>query len=379
MTESSTCSLNTALNVSDLHSDQDFNNSAEFLDDEDSTEYITLDPEFAEICTEPEACSQNEQLSCCLPAIKRKTTESTFDFMISCYKKDFRGQHHSNGKVEAKVISKEYHVFGNSLEEVLEQNFVKSHIRQEVIVYDDQNFKRVKWADDADTEFSDIDKYMLFKDLHRKRTYRVSELQLNLDIMVKWRKKVIDVYLHVYSLAIANQKLYDLVMKLEAPDDPDRSGACSNESYQEIIIELKTMHPEVSADSFVWNNWAEHVEASPGYKRDYVKQNPDEIRLLLRPASNGDSVLLEENRRGLFFAKTITRAMEGHIKGLKEHSAQLSAAASMIDARVLEMEIQLKSHNEMLTSMQRSLAPVENGLSRSLAKFVTDAEDVDHM
>lgn len=280
------------------------------------------------------------------------------------------------------MITRECNVFGDSPEEVLEQIWeaVRSHIRREVIVYDDQSFKRVKWANDEDPEFKDMDKYVLFKDLQRKRTHRASELQEKSDVMIKWRGKVIDVYLHVYSLAVANQKLYDLVKILEAPDDPDRSGACSNKSFQGLINELKTMHPEVSADSFVWNNWAEHVEASPGYRRDDVKQNPpDNIRSHLRPTPNDDSVVLEENRRGLFFAKTIVRAMEGHIKDLREHSVQLSAAATKIEERVSGMEIQLKSYNEMLTSMQRSLAPMENELSRALASSVTDAVDVDHM
>lgn len=374
------CSINPDLDASCA------NYSAEYLEDEDPLGDPIGDidkfPDFDENCTEPVVVPEPDHPSSDLPAAKRKRSESTFDFRISCYKKDFRGQHHDKGKADTKVITREYHVFGDSPEEVLEQIWeaVRSHIRREVIVYDDQSFKRVKWANDEDPEFKDMDKYVLFKDLQRKRTHRASELQEKSDVMIKWRGKVIDVYLHVYSLAVANQKLYDLVKILEAPDDPDRSGACSNKSFQGLINELKTMHPEVSADSFVWNNWAEHVEASPGYRRDDVKQNPpDNIRSHLRPTPNDDSVVLEENRRGLFFAKTIIRAMEGHIKDLREHSVQLSTAASKIEERVSGMEIQLKSYNEMLTSMQRSIAPMENELSRALASSVTDAVDVDHM
>ena len=324
-----------------------------------------------------------------LPTAKRKrsktrsetSSESTFDFMISCYKKEFRGQHHDKGKTAEKLICKEFQVFGNSPDEVLEQTWeaVRSYIRREVIVYDDQNFKKVKWAGDTDPEFQDMDKYVLFKDLQRKRTYRASDLQEKSDVMVKWRGKVVDVYLHIYSMAVANQKLYDLVKRLEAPEDPDRAGAWSNKSFQGLINELKSLHPEVSADSFVWNNWAEHVEAAPGYRREFVKQNPpDDIRSFLKPAPNDDSGVLEENRRGLLLAQTIVRAMEKGVKELREHSVQLSATASQIEERISGMEIQLKSYNEMLTSMQRSLAPVESELSRTLASSVTDADDVDH-
>lgn len=189
-----------------------------------------------------------------------------------------------------------------------------------------------------------MDKFVLFKDLQRKRTYRVSDLQEKPDVMIRWRSKVIDVYLHVYSLAVANQKLYDLVKKLEAPDDPDRSGACSNKSFQGLINELKRMHPEVSADSFVWNNWAEHVEAAPGYRLDYVKLNPpDDIQSHLRPAPNDDSAILEENRRGLFFAKTIIRAMEVHIQELREQSVHLSAAAKKLKNGYREWKYSLKA------------------------------------
>lgn len=325
--------------------------------------------------------SETDHLSDDSPAVKRKKAESDYEFKISCYKKEFRGQHHDKGKTVEKLIVKDLEVFGNSADEVLKQTWevVKSHIRREVLVYDDQGFKKVKWADDMDPEYKDMDKFVLFKDLQRKRTYRASDLQEKSDIMVKWRGKVIDVYLHIYSLAVANHKMYDLVKKLESPEDPDRSGACSNKSFQGLINELKALHPELSADSFVWNNWAEHIEAAPGYRREGMKQTPpDDIRPLLRPAPNDDSAVLEENRRGLFLAKTIVRAMEGNIRELREHSAQLSAAACKIEERVSGMEIQLKSYNDMLTSMQRSLAPVENELSRALANFVTDADDIDH-
>lgn len=370
------CSIRPDLDASDAAY------APEFLDEEDPIGNIDRFPEFEEDGTEPEGEPETGDLSNDLLSAKRRRPESTFDFMISCYKKEFRGQHHDKGKADSKVINKEFNVFGDSPEEILQQiwDAVRSHVRREIIVYDDHGLKRVKWGNDADPEFEDMDKYVLFKDLQRKRTYRASELQEKSDVMVKWRGKVIDVYLHVYSLAVANQKVYDLVKRLEAPEDPDRSGACSNTSFQGLINELKTMHPEVSADSFVWNNWAEHVESAPGYRRDEVKQNPPEsIRSHLRPASTDDSVVLEENRRGLFFAKTIVRAMEVNIKELREQSVQLSTAASKIEERVSGMEIQLKSYNEMLTSMQRSLAPVENELSRALASSVTDAEDVDHM
>ncbi|XP_065078245.1 uncharacterized protein LOC135701390 [Ochlerotatus camptorhynchus] len=355
----SCCSINLELDASDA----DY--AAEFLDEDDPIGNIDKFPDYDETePAEPEQEPEADHPSSVLSAPKRKRLEeSTFHFMISCYKKDFRGQHHDKGKADAK----EFHVFGNSPEEVLEQTWeaIRSHIHREVTVYDDQSLKRVKWTEGADPEFKDMDKFVLFKDLQRKRTYRVSDLQEKPDVMIRWRSKVIDVYLHVYSLAVANQKLYDLVKKLEAPDDLDRSGACSNKSFQGLINELKRMHPEVSADSFVWNNWAEHVEAAPGYRRDDVKLNPPEdIQSHLRPAPNDDSAILEETRRGLFFTKTIIRAIEVHIQELREQSG---------------MDIQLKSYNEMLTSMQRSLVPVENELSRALANSVTDAGDVDHV
>ncbi|XP_053681863.1 uncharacterized protein LOC128732604 [Sabethes cyaneus] len=310
---------------SDTDTGQDSEYSAEFLDNgnslENSEEEIQKLPQFYENCPETEAEPQSDDFPSILPAVKRKRSESTFDFMISIYKKDFRGQHHDKGKVDSKVIAKEWHVFGDSPEQVFEQIWgaVSSHIRREVIVYDDQNMKRVKWANDADPEFEDMDKYILFKDLQRKRTYRTFDVRENTDIMVRWRGKLIDVYLHVYSLAVTNQKLYELVKKLEAPNDPDRSGASSNKSFFGLINELKAMHPEVSADSFVWTNWAEHVEAAPGYRRDDVKLNPpNSVRSHLRPAPTDESAILEENRRGLFFAKTIVCAMESDIKVIKE-------------------------------------------------------------
>ncbi|XP_065075009.1 uncharacterized protein LOC135698804 [Ochlerotatus camptorhynchus] len=375
------CSINLELDASDA----DY--AAEFLDEDDPIGNIDKFPDYDETePAEPEQEPEADHPSSVLPVPKRKRLEEcTFHLIISCYKKDFRGQHHDKGKADAKVITRECHVFGNSPEEVLEQTWeairshTRSHIRREVTVYDDQSLKRVKWTEGADPE-EDMDKFVLFKDLQRKRTYRVSDLQEKPDVMIRWRCKVIDVYLHVYSLAVANPKLYDLVQRVEAPDDPDRSGACSNKSFQGLINELKRMHPEVSANSFVWNNWAEHVEAAPGYKRDDVKLNPpDDIQSHLRPPPNDDSAILEENRRELFFAKTIICAMEVHIQELREQSIHLTAAAKKIEERVSGMEIQLKSYNEMLTSMQRSLAPVENELSRALANSVTAAEDVDHM
>ncbi|XP_062563626.1 uncharacterized protein LOC134226695 [Armigeres subalbatus] len=359
----------------------DGNYPAEYLEDEDPIG-ITSFPELDENCLELEAELGHDEFCGDSSAVKRQSSQCTFDFRISCFKKEFRGQHHDKGKADAKLITKECRVFGNSPREILEQTWeaVKTHIRREVIVYDDESFKRVKWANDAALEFEDMNKYVLFKDLLRKRTYRTSDLQEKSDIMVKWRGKVIDVYLHVYSLSVANQKLYDLVKRLEAPEDPDRSGACSNKSFQGLIKELKELHPDIIADSFVWHNWAEYVEAAPGYRRDEVKQNPpDAIQPHLRAAPTDASVVLEENRRGLLFAKTIIRAMEGQLTTLREYSGQLSTAAIKMEERLSGMEIQLKSYNEMLTSMQRSIAPVENELSRTLADSVTDADDLDHM
>lgn len=382
MHEPSFCSASSNPDLDAFDADADY--SAEFLDensDEDPIGNIDVFPDFEKngvghVAEQDPVCSYSQS------AEKRKRSESAYTFFISCHKKEFRGQHHDKGKTDSKVIVKDYHVFGDSPDDVREKIWqaVKSHIRREVNVYDDRNMKRVKWANDEDYDRKDMDKFILFKDLQRKRTYRVSESLEKSDVMVKWRGKLIDVYLHIYSLAVANQKLHDLVKRLEAPEDPDRSGACSNKSFQGLINELKKMHPEVTADSFVWTTWAEHVEASPSYKRDDVKQNPPaDIQSQLRLAPTDDSAVIEENRRGLFFARTIVSAMEGHVKDLREYSVQLSVAAVKMEQRVSGMEIQLKSYNEMLTSMQRSLAPVENDLSRFLVRSVTDAEDIDHM
>lgn len=301
-------------------------------------------------------------------------------FYGTFYKKEFRGQHHLN--CNDRLIEKDKLIVGNSIEDVLSVfwDTVHSHIRREIEVYTESGADCVRWAAESDLTLNDMVKFVLLKDPNRKKIYRIDEMNSKPDIVVRWREKHIEILLHVYSLSVSNQKLYDLVKKLEAPTEQDRSGATSNKSWQALIRQLKSMHPDLSADSFVWNIWAEAVEAAPAYKRDEILLvPPDFIKHYFKTTNTNDSEILVTTRRGLTCASNIIRAMIVHVAELKKESQSLLNVALNIQERLKTLEVQVESYHEMLLGMNQSLAPVENELSQELAGLVSDVEDLDHM
>nr|XP_029708992.1 uncharacterized protein LOC109425623 [Aedes albopictus] len=269
-------------------------------------------------------------------------------------------------------------VHGNSLDEVLQcmWKHASKLVRREVQFQDDVPC----WSEKQVPDFADVEKFVLLQDTVKKKVYQTSAIGKRL--LTSWRNKSIKVLVHVYSTNVGSLGQYQQVMrKLIAPQNPDRSGAHSTRDDSGLANELRTNHPHIEGHFSSWLLWANLINSSPAHNRDqmaHADSPPLELSKYFRWTGVSEAARLQSVHRGMVAAQTNNDAW---CRDMDELSKDLNTALNILHGIQRKMEnLSARGSNssELFAAMESATRPEESNFSLQIAERVTDCEDVDH-
>ncbi|XP_055589254.1 uncharacterized protein LOC129741540 [Uranotaenia lowii] len=162
-----------------------------------------------------------------------------------------------------KVIS------GDTIDEILKAiwQIAKNQIHRQVVF---ENGEPV-WSSLDHPAIENLDDFVTVQDKTKKKNYTISNIKSGL--LTKWRNKTLNVYIHVYSRNVTTAAQHqNVVRKLVAPKNPDRSGAASNRDDATLANELKNTHPHLDGHHSSWLLWANFIHSSSPHTHQQLKE-----------------------------------------------------------------------------------------------------------
>lgn len=159
------------------------------------------------------------------------------------------------------------------------------------IVFDDND---PKWHANLLPQEVDMDRFVLFYDVKAKRPMGLDKI--NSVTLNHWRKKEIWIYVHVYSMSVANLTLWKKVQKgLLEPMNRDRAGASNVSEMNALVARLKEVHRQHYQSHHInWILWATRIQSSESHLHEKMINNPppaDMLHLFAHARTPADDVL----------------------------------------------------------------------------------------
>lgn len=281
----------------------------------------------------------------------------------------------------------------NSAPEFQHQLWIKIHdkLKREV-VFDDND---PRWHENISPKEEDMKRFILFYDSKAKRSMSLEKI--NSVTLSHWRKKEIWLYVHVYSMSIANLTLWRKVQKgLIEPINRDRAGASSISEMNALVGRLKEIHKlHYQSMHINWIMWANRVQSSESHLQEQMIHNPpppDMLHLFAHAKTSADDVITDI-RQNLCLAENVNEGVSSGLlrtKVLVEDILKIQNAIAKLQSEektktellVYElkiMETQAVTTRSFISSTERVLPANETDFGRRLFSEIVDQVDVDHI
>lgn len=196
-------------------------------------------------------------------------------------------------------------------------------------------------------------------------------------------------YIHIYGLAVASKAIFFTIKEqLLDPVEKDKAGAASNTIVFDLLNRLKEIHrSNYRSKDLNWYEWASFVAAEPPQRHEQLLNEPPPLEMirLFERAPFGSDHVLNEVRRSVNIAQTITAGQERDLQQLGRSIGQLKELFNECHKALVDVQLKYdaiiqttNNNNLILESVQQSTRPVETERTLNLFYAVQDQEDVDH-
>ncbi|XP_062550203.1 uncharacterized protein LOC134214945 isoform X1 [Armigeres subalbatus] len=295
--------------------------------------------------------------------------------------RNFKG--HSSGKEVGR-----WGVAGNSVDEFMNSCWKLSHTflkREVVFTCDESGVAKPSWSEKVSPEEDDFVRFALFNDKVSHRTLRPD--QVTETILQNWRTKEIHLLLHVYSTAVNNKAVFQSVRDtLMGPGTLDKSGAASNATIDELSAKLRGEHGlHWEAHNVAWMMWANVIAVSEPHVQEGMIYDapPAHLAKLFRAK---EQPRVQSISRNFSMAHSVNDGYQDDISAIKRSFNQLeemlrgvNKGMQLLKKHIESLESRAVLGDSFLSAAEQAVLVEETGFSSSLARNVTDAEDVDHM
>lgn len=254
------------------------------------------------------------------------------------------------------------------------------------MVFDDNENPSFK---NSEPNFEDLDKYISFYDKAHKKAYDLTSLSTK--VLVSWKEKPIELYVHVFTASVSSARLFGVVGKKLLRAETDRAGARTNAFLQEIIGKLKEHHSRFyRAHNFQWETWAACIckksESDPLTIDRLIQQPPPAniIHLFARAPETGDQQL-EEVRQNVSIGAAINadvrkdiEACEACLQKARELMRDLQMCLDDLAKRLESIQLKANARNDIVDVVQTQIRPSESQFGIDLLEEIEDLEDYEH-
>lgn len=260
------------------------------------------------------------------------------------------------------------------------------------IVFDDNNDPQ--WHANISPKEEDMDRFVLFYDSKAKRSMGVDKI--NSVTLTHWRKKEIWLYVHVYSMSVANLTLWKKVQKcLLEPMNRDRAGASNTSEVNALVSRLKEVHRQNYQSQHInWLIWATKIQSSESHLYEKMVNNPpppDILHLFAHARTSADDVVTGI-KQNLYVAENVNDGVTSglsrvislveDIRKIQDAITKLQSEEKtkfdLLEHELQSMEIRAEATRSLISSMERSMPATESDFGRQLFAQIQDQEDVDH-
>lgn len=270
--------------------------------------------------------------------------------------------------------------------------YVKKHIKQEVVLPDDE--KEMHVIED-EPSLQNLPKFVHFYDKSLKKMVEIENVSGR--ILVSWATKNIFLYIYEYSNNINNRDTFHKIKSiLFRGGNRDRGGAQTNDELFKLTQNLKDIHmANYRSQDINWRLWANEILSADTYLREQLMHEPPPARLihLFARSQENSSHRLDIIRQGLSVAHTVNESTTSSLKGLKTTLQNVSQKAKMISDLVRELTQELEDLNvrvaamdstadttdSLISAMENATGCQEDEFGRGLLTRVQEQIDIDHM
>lgn len=228
-------------------------------------------------------------------------------------------------------------------------------------------------------QWEDRNRFFLFQDKAMKKTFRMDDLTM--ELLQGWHGRDINMFCLVYSLSLKSLKDFNTAKsKLMTCKSKDRAGADSNQSLQQLVVELKDKNnSKFRALETSYVLWANFIQDQPAYKQqDLIDgEPPSEYRHLFKELS-GPKIdeQLRTVREDAIMADTVNEAVDSELQEIGEALMEVKESVRKLEEKFLNVQGRYQARRSVLGAVSRAVS--EGEYSRSIAANIVDAVDVDH-
>ncbi len=300
--------------------------------------------------------------------------------------REFKGQTSGVTKCSVTIYCDTVPEFKNHLWAITKDKFKRE------VVFDADNDPR--WHENILPQEEDMGRFVLFYDSKSKRSLTLDKI--NMTTISHWRSKEIWLYIHVYSMSIANLSLWKKVQKiLIEPVNRDRAGASTIAEMNTLVARLKEIHRlSYQSNHINWLMWANRIQASESHLRENLMSKPpppDMLHLFALARTSADDTVTEV-RQNLHLAENVNDGVSSglfRVRNLMDDIMKIQHAISdlrdeektkieLLNYELKTMETQAVTTRSMITSMEQVLPATETDFGRQLFSEIQDQDDVDH-
>lgn len=309
-----------------------------------------------------------------------------YSIELNLQTREFKGQTSGVTKCATTIFCNSVPDFKNHL-----WLLIKDKLKREV-VFDAESDPR--WHENVLPQEEDMERFILFYDSKSKRSVTVDKV--NMTTLSHWRSKEIWLYIHVYSMSIANLSLWKKVQKtLIEPINRDRAGASTIAETNTLAERLQAIHQlNYQSNHINWLIWANRIQASEAHLREQLMTRPpppDILHLFAHARTSADDTVTEF-RQNLRMAENVNegvtsglsrvRILVDDILKIQNAIAELrdeeKTKIELLNHELKTMEIQSSTTRSLITSMEQVLPATETDFGRQLFSQIQDQDDVDH-
>lgn len=268
---------------------------------------------------------------------------------------------------------------------------IKDKLKREV-VFDDNG---PQWHVNVLPQEEDMERFILFYDSKSKRSMALDKI--NSITLNHWRSNEIWLYVHVFSMSIANLSLWKKVQKsLIEPLNRDRAGASTIAEMNALVGRLKEIHRlHYQSNHINWIMWANRIQASESHLREKLIDSPpppEMLHLFAIVRTSADDIISDVRQNlgvadnvneGVSFSLSRVRILMDDILKIQNAITDLrneeKTKMELLNHELKAMEMQATTTRSLITSMEQALPVTETDFGRQLLSEIQDQEDVDHI
>lgn len=228
-------------------------------------------------------------------------------------------------------------------------------------------------------QWEDRNQFFLFQDKAMKKIFHMDDLTM--ELLQGWHGRKINMFCLVYSVSLKSLKDYNTVKsKLMTSKSKDRAGADSNQSLQQLVVELKEKNKsKFRALETSYVLWANFIQDQPSYKQlDLIDEEPpSEYRHLFKELSGPNiDEQLRTVREDAIITDTVNDAVESELQEIREAFMEVKESVRKLEEKIMNVQSRYQARRSVLGAVSRAVS--EGEYSRLIANNIVDTRDVDH-